>query len=175
MLEYHLKSRYLNFNLHKVWLDEYHTIATFPLWNLSEQLLGYLQYRPLANKQKKNNPKEGRYFTYLPKQSVGVWGLESWRQSDTLYVTEGVFDAARLTNSGLSAIALLSNDLNDSLKAWLRIVRSQRKVVAVCDGDAAGLKLAKAGHCAIVVKDNKDVSSLTKTEYKELLNELVRH
>ena len=87
-----LRSRYFDMNLHTVWVDEDEGVATFPLWNLSGQLVGYQQYRPSANKKKDNHPKMSRYFTYRKNRVVGVWGLESWNLSDTLFVTEGTTD-----------------------------------------------------------------------------------
>mgnify|MGYP003413969690 CR=1 FL=1 len=47
----HLKSRYLNTNLHRTWLDENNYLATFPLWNLSNQLVGYQKYNPKGDKK----------------------------------------------------------------------------------------------------------------------------
>jgi len=80
-----------------------------------------------------------------------VWGLEAWRLSTTLFVTEGIFDAARLTEQGMSAVAVLSNDPSTSTKNWLMCVRQMRPVVAVCDPGPAGRKLAKVGHFAHTV------------------------
>lgn len=149
----HLHSRYFNTKLHTHWVDEVEGVATFPLWNLSGQIVGYQRYRPLANKEKKNDPREGRYFTRVKDKQVGVWGLESWNLSDTLFITEGIFDACRLTNLGYSAIATLSNDVAPSLKRWLWAVRKFRRVVAVCDNDDAGRRLAKFGHLSHIVKE----------------------
>jgi len=149
----HLESRYLNTNLHRVWVDEAQGVATFPLWNLSGQLVGYQQYRPSANKKKDNHPKMSRYFTHRKNKVVGVWGLESWSLSNTLFVTEGIFDAARITYTGsFSAIALLSYDVSATTKAWLWSVRRTRKVVAICDNDSSGRRLAKYGHVAHIVE-----------------------
>lgn len=160
MLKDHLRERHVDLDLHRVWVDDVECVATFPLWNLSGQMVGYQAYRPNASKVRKNDEK-GRYYTYrgekIPKQELGakkhtktnaVWGLESWYLSDTLFVTEGIFDAARFTELGYSALALLSNDPDTSLKNWLMCVRQTRKVVAVCDPDGAGIKLAKSGHVA---------------------------
>jgi len=147
-----LRSRYFDANLHKAWVDEDEGVATFPLWNLSGQLVGYQQYRPSANKKKDNHPKMSRYFTYRKNKVVGVWGLESWNLSNTLFVTEGIFDACRLTFLGYSAVATLSNDVDDSLKSWLWTVIKYRRVVCVCDNDAAGRRLAKYGHLSHVVE-----------------------
>lgn len=177
----HLLSRNLNPFIHRVWVDEDERVATFPLWNLSGQLTGYQQYRPDGTKESFNNPREGRYYTYRSKivddwehlkphgtpnkrmmktSSVSVWGLESWSFSPTLFMTEGVFDAARLTSLGYSAIATASNDLDKSHMAWLRSVRSHRRVVAVCDGDSAGMKLARHGSNYHLMPDGEDLGSV---------------
>jgi hypothetical protein len=73
----HVYSRYMNTDLHKVWVDENEGVATFPLWNLTGQLIGYQRYKSNADKAKKNNPREGRYFTRVREGKVGIWGLES--------------------------------------------------------------------------------------------------
>ena len=165
-----LRSRYFDMNLHTVWVDEDEGVATFPLWNLSGQLVGYQQYRPSANKKKDNHPKMSRYFTYRKNKVVGVWGLESWNLSDTLFVTEGTFDACRLTARGCSAVAVLSNDLDSSTQKWLYAVRSSRFVVAVCDNDAAGRRLARYGHVAHVV-ENGDLGDATDEYVTKLVKE----
>ena len=153
----HLKSRYLDTHIHTVWTNEDEIMAVFPLWNLSGQMVGYQQYRPTADKEKKNNPLFGRYFTRVKEGKVGVWGLESWNFSDTLFLTEGVFDACRLTSKGYSAIATCGNDCAPTTRSWVSIVRSIRKVVAVCDSDAAGRKLAKFGNQSHFVEGYNDL------------------
>jgi hypothetical protein len=167
-----LRSRYFDMNLHTAWVDEDEGVATFPLWNLSSQLVGYQQYRPTATKEKSNHPKMSRYFTYRKNKVVGVWGLESWDLSDTLFVTEGVFDACRLTSLGYSAVATLSNDVDDSLKSWLWTVRKYRRVIAVCDDGAAGRRLAKYGHVFHVVESG-DLGDATDKYVANLVKEYV--
>lgn len=167
----HLKSRYFDTNVHTAWIDEDEGVATYPLWNLTGQMVGFQQYRPSATKKKDNHPRESRYFSWRKNKVVGVWGLESWNFTDTLFVTEGVFDAARLTSRGYSAIATLSNDLDDSHKGWLWLVRKARRVVVVCDNDAAGRKLAKYGHLHHVMSDGKDLGEASDEYVTELLRE----
>lgn len=150
----HLRVRHMNLDLHRVWIDELEGVATFPLWNLSGQLSGYQQYRPNGDKKAFNHPKDGKYFTYRKNLIIGVWGLESWSLSNTLFITEGIFDACRLTNRGASAIALASNDPDKSTSKWLWTVKQFRKVVAVCDNDAAGIKLTKHAHEYIITKEH---------------------
>ena len=148
----HLKNRHVDLALHRPYLDEEEFTASFLLWNLSGQLCGFQQYRPLADKLLKNSPREGRYFTYRNKTTVSVFGVESLHLTPGLvFVTEGIFDAVRLTQRGCSAVAVLSNNPTSDVRNWL--LSLGRKVVAVCDNDAAGRKLARLGHYAVFTED----------------------
>lgn len=163
----HLISRHIDFALHRPIIDDNERVATFFLWNLSGGIVGYQQYRPDAGKEKRNNPKEGRYFTFHPKKTIAVWGLESLHLTpNILFVTEGIFDAARITERGVSAIAVLSNDPTNYVKTWINCL--SRKVIAVCDDDAAGRKLAKLGDESIVLSGH-DLGDATDEEVTELI------
>jgi len=146
----HIINRDFDVTKHHVWLTD---VATFPLFNLSGQLVGYQRYNPFGSKKK--NDETAKYFTYMStidkSKSICCWGLESWNWSETLFVTEGIFDACRLTKRGCSAIALLSNNPNKQTKEWLWMVRQHRKVVAICDNDSAGMALRDVAHQNIVV------------------------
>jgi len=149
----HLRSRHLDLELHRPMLDDVERVATFYLWNLSGQLVGYQQYRPEGEKKPNNNPKEGKYFTYRKQPTLTVWGVESLHLTpNVVFVCEGLFDAARLTKRGFSALAVLSNNPTPDLRNWLNCLN--RKVVAVCDNDAAGRKLAKFGDVAVFCEDH---------------------
>jgi DNA primase len=131
----HLATRGMNYNA----IKSEETI-TFPLWNLMGQMVGYQQYRPWADKERKENPKEMRYYTYLPSKSNTAWGVDLLDNSKKyLMLTEGIFDACKLHNAGLNALAVLANNPKP-LRSWLWTLGYN--VVPVCDGDAAGLKLA---------------------------------
>jgi len=179
MLE-HINDRHVDVNLHRVWCNEVDRVAYFPLWNLSGQMAGYQSYRPEASKVQKNDEK-GRYYTFrgdklMPRHSktVTVWGLESYYRSNVLFVTEGIFDAARLTELGVSAVAVLSNNPSTSTKNWLFCVRQMRPVVAVCDPGNAGAKLAKVGHFAHTVNlpglPDGDLGDAPQEYVQELIN-----
>ena len=149
----HLKDRHLNLELHRPMVDEVERVATFLLYNLSGQLCGYQQYRPEGEKKPQNNPKQGKYFTYRKQPTLAVWGVESLHLSpNVVFLTEGVFDAARLTEKGYSALAVLSNNTGKDLINWLSMLN--RKVVAVCDNDDAGRKLAKFGDVSVFCEDH---------------------
>lgn len=149
----HLKRRHLDLALHRPVLDEAERVATFYLWNLSGQMVGYQQYRPEGEKKPQNNPKEGKYFTHRTQPTVAVWGVESLHLTpNVVFLTEGVFDAARLTERGYSALAALSNNPSQDLRNWLTFLN--RKVVAVCDNDVAGKRLAKFGDVAVFTEDH---------------------
>ena len=135
---------------HKVWLDHSAITATFPLYNLSGQLAGFQQYKPLEDKLLNNHPRDCRYFTYLNRNMQAFWGAEVFSASNTLFLTEGIFDACRLTKRGVSAIAVLSNNPKPLLNFLTSL---DRPVVAVCDNGAAGKKLAKYGTTSVTVPE----------------------
>lgn len=163
----HLLDRHLNLELHRPMVDEVQRVATFFLYNLSGQLVGYQQYRPEGEKKPQNNPKEGKYFTYRTQPTLSVWGVESLHLTpNVVFLTEGVFDAARLTERGVSALAVLSNNPNQDLRNWLTCLN--RKVVAVCDNDSAGRKLAKFGDVAVFTQDH-DLGDSTDEYVTQLL------
>lgn len=164
-----LQQRHLNTQLHTTWVDEVEGVATFPLWNLSGQMVGFQQYRPGAGKKRDNHPRDSRYFTWRKDKVVGVWGLESWNLSNTLFITEGIFDAARLTHFGVSAIATLANDVNDSTARLLWILRQHRKTVAVCDNDIAGRRLARLATTSHVMSEGKDMGEASDEYVTEFL------
>lgn len=152
-IQQHLINRHLDFNLHKlVVVDEVERIATFYLTNGVGTITGYQQYRPDRDKARRNDPKDGRYYTYRLKSTIAFFGIESYHfRNDILFVTEGIFDAVRLTELKQPAFALLSNDPSWDIRNYLGCL--PRKVIAICDDDKAGRKLAKCGDTSIVIKD----------------------
>lgn len=163
----HLKKRHLDLELHRPVLDLENDVATFYLWNLSGKFCGYQQYRRFGEKKPQNNPKQGKYFTYRKQPTLALWGVESLHLTpNVVFVCEGVFDAARLTAKGVSALAVLSNNTGKDLSNWLTMLN--RNVVAVCDNDDAGRKLAKFGDVAVFCEDH-DLGDSTD----EFVNQLV--
>jgi hypothetical protein len=172
MLKEHLLSRHLDLELHRPAIDEVEGVATLYMWNLSGQLVGYQQYRPSGDKKPNNNPREGKYFTFRKLPTVGVWGVESLHLTPhVVFVCEGLFDAARLTSRGVSAVAVFTNDPGKDVMNWLRMLG--RKVVVVCDGDKAGGKLAKYGDTSLCLLGGKDLGECSDDYVDMLLKEFV--
>lgn len=164
----HLHSRHLNTSLYNMHVDSEENVVTFFLFNLSGQVVGYQQYRPGASKEQNNDPRNGRYYTYVTPNTLGVWGLETFLyKTDVLFVTEGVFDACRLHNLGLPAVAVLSNNPK-GLANWLWSLA--RWVVVVADNDKAGLTLTKYGNDVLVCDSEKDLGDVSDAEVKLMLS-----
>lgn len=125
----------------RVFIDEVGGVATFLLYN-GTKLVGYQQYRPSATKEHHNDPKLGRYFTYLPREVDGLYGLEQDSGQGTLFVVEGIFKAIKLHNLGYNAISPLGASPK-RMKPYFRILKATRKLVALGDNDEAGKLLVK--------------------------------
>jgi len=72
-----------------------------------------------------------------------------------------------LSTYALLYIAALSNDPKQ-LRPWLRA--TNRHIVCVCDGDAAGRKLAKMGHESVILNDGEDLGDMTEENVKKTLD-----
>ena len=142
-LEEHLRSRGMNPELYNLHYDLEEGVVTFLLFDFCGNLTGYHTYRPSADKTKKNNPKEGRYFTYVKEGQDGFFGTEFEPlnfKSNNLYVTEGVFKAGKLHSMNLRAIGVLGNNPK-RLKPLFKILRQKYNLIALADNDDSGLKL----------------------------------
>lgn len=146
--------------------------VTFPLWNLSGQFVGFQVYNPSQPKHEVGDPRLQKYFSWVTKPcasknaELAVWGLETLSWTDRfLFLTEGVFDAARLHWHGLPAVAVLSNN-PVHLAAWLRGL--PQTTVACVQGDTAGQRLAKFGQHVVRCPEPEDVGSLTEADFMRL-------
>ena len=132
-------------------------------------MVGYQVYNPSNVKNHKLAPRDQKYYTYVTRAddrhpALAVWGLETVSQDKPLYLVEGVFDACKLHNLGLSALAVMGCDPKH-LQSWLATL--PHKKVAVCDGDVSGRKLAKYADHAVFLPLGKDVGDLTVEELTE--------
>lgn len=160
----HLVSRNVDLNLHKPLLSA--EVATFLLYNLSGQVVGYQRYNPsfpsaFPGDGKQSNLRDRRYYNYVTSGQIGVFGLESFNENTkVVFVTEGAFDCCRLTKRGATAVAMLTNNPSSSMRNFLLCLGVP--VVAVCDDDAAGVKLRKSGHFFETVQGGKDLGECSE-------------
>lgn len=177
----HLLDRGLDPNQRGILLDIENCIATFLLYNLSGQIVGYQQYNPCGSKQLANDEKNRdalKYFTFVGdenderrsgKKKLAVWGLQTVSiEHDFVFITEGIFDAVKLQNEGLPAIAALAND-PAPLRPFLKAL--SKRVIAVCDDDAAGRKLASIADAWFTVpKPHHDLGDMSQEDVKRWLS-----
>lgn len=155
-IQSHLIDRHVNLDLHKPVISD--TSATFMLYNLSGKLVGYQRYMPL-NQDKCRNDFDGRYYTYRVSDELCVFGLESYKPNSTVFITEGIFDAVRMTKRDCSAIALLTNAPNSSMLNFISLLPN--KIVAIVDNDEGGKFFKKKiGHVVNAI--------ITCTHFKDL-------
>jgi len=162
----HLKDRHVNLSTYSLTVDEKERVATFLLFNLSGVVCGYQQYRPDADKKRKNDPRSGRYYTYRTPGQIAVFGLETYFRPGPLFLTEGVFDAVRLHNLGLPAVATLSNDPKH-IVGWLRVL--SRRKIAVCDPGPSGALLAQHADEVLTCPGDQDVGAMPAAQLSNLL------
>ena len=147
----HLKSRGVNPEKTKIIMDEEEGNVYFFLYNLSGQIVGYQKYNPNYIKKgqgRAEDPRKVKYYNSISNEYKGrmiaVWGLETYNFTDKyIFITEGIFDIARVHESGYPGIAVLCNDPSPQLKYWLNTL-PQTKIV-IYDNDRAGEKLKKLG------------------------------
>ena len=167
----HLKDRHMDLTLHNVILSD--EVATILLYNLSGEIVGYQRYNPafpsaFPGDGKQSNLRDRRYYNYVSQGKIGLFGLESFHlNSPCVFITEGVFDACRLTNRGATAVAMLTNTPSSSMKNFLHCLA--KPLIAICDNDQAGKKLKSVGHYYEIVQGSKDLGECEESYVDYLL------
>ena len=165
----HLIKRKLDINVHNPIIDDINTCCTFYLYSLTGVICGYQLYRPYADKKKSNDYSIGKYYTYKKQPIIAPWGVESLLiDKGPIFITEGIFDACRLTWKGKSALAFLSNNPSKDSRTWLDLFN--RPIIAVCDNDKAGKILGKFGHYIECPPDGKDLGDSDESYIDYLIN-----
>jgi len=172
-----LKERGVDTSKTRVIVSEEENTAAFLLYNSSGQLVGYQQYRPGASKSQNNDPKAGRYFTFLGDEGkgkkIGVWGLETITPStQTVYIVEGIFDAIKIANLGKAVLAVFTNNPKH-LTNWLYSL--SMKIIAILDNDESevGKKLGRfASESYITPEPYKDLGDMPQSEVSSFIKEI---
>lgn len=160
----HLYARGFDPSKYAVDIDEINGCATFLLWNRLGQLIGYQRYTPRFPKSGVKDPHKLAYFTWASKPHHTIWGWEYVPQDcSKLFITEGIFDAIKICNAGLSAIALLGNAGSPAVRQYLKAL--PYTIIAICDNDEAGKVLAKSADFAYNVPSGyKDLGEMPQEE-----------
>lgn len=174
----HLKERGIDPFSTRLIIDKDTNNVYFFLYNLSGEMIGYHKYNPENPKKidPKLDPRLAKYFTWVTEEGnskkIAVWGLETYDFRDKfIFITEGIFDIARVHEAGYPGICVFCNNPSDSLKSWLNTL-PQIKIV-LYDNDSAGKKLKKVGDYSFTTNDAKDMNDLTPKEAKKFLDEIV--
>ncbi len=180
-LEEHLRGRGIDKEETRVIIDEESNDVFFFLYNLSGQMVGYQKYNPTFSKKGQNskalgNPRDTKYYNWVGEEDYGkkvaVWGLESYSFEDEfLFITEGIFDIARVHQAGYPGIAVLCNDPSPQVANWLETL-PQKKIV-IYDNDKAGEVLRKLGDYSFSIEGGKDLNDLSPKDAKEFLDDIV--
>jgi len=165
----HLIERHVDLGLHKPYISD--LSATFMLYNLSRKLVGYQTYMPL-NKKLCANDINGRYYTYRISGEICIFGLETYKPNNTVYITEGIFDAVRLTKLGRSAFALLTNSPNSSMLNFISLLPNN--IVAIVDNDDGGKifkkKIAPVCNAIVTCTHFKDLGESSESFVEEIIS-----
>jgi hypothetical protein len=138
-------------------IDYENELYTRLLYNLSGQIVGYQQYNWREGKEKRNDSR-GRYWTFLSKTEhkltrIGICGIEMLRPLEPIYLVEGSFEQITARQYGINALAVLSNHPKH-LKNW--VYSQPVPVIALCQNDSAGRKLASCADSAIYLPCDLD-------------------
>lgn len=179
----HLKERGVDLEKTKVILDIENNYATFFLYNLSGQLVGYQFYNPKGDKklggqnQSKFDKALMKYYTYATgkndEKHLAVYGLETYKMNyPYLFITEGLFDAIKIHNAGYPAIAVLSNNPRRDMKSWLRSLPQETIAIIDNDENLSGNKLIKFSDFSFKTPDPyKDLGDMPQNEVNSFLTD----
>lgn len=126
--------------------------------------------RSVEGKDFKNTPK-------LPKSKI-LFNLHRVKAHDTVYVVESSFDAIRLDQAGVPAVATLGSNVPKSQIELL--TKHFNNVIVIPDNDDAGQEMAnriidKVGPRATAIglpSRFKDIGDMTDADIKELTNKI---
>jgi DNA primase len=146
--------------------SENQDMVTIPISTPSGDMFVGFVARSVEGKEFKNTPK-------LPKGKI-LFNLHRARKHDTVYVVESSFDAIRLDQNGVPAVATLGANVSKTQTDLL--TKYFNNVIVVGDNDDAGKEmqkkiLDKLGHRATLIgipSRFKDIGDMTDSDIQEL-------
>lgn len=146
--------------------SEKQDMVTIPILDPTGQIFVGFVGRSVEGKDFKNTPK-------LPKSKI-LFNLNRAKLQDTVYVVESSFDAIRLDQCGIAAVATLGS--NVSKKQVELLTKHFNNVIVIPDNDDAGADMAhritdKMGSRAAAIglpNRFKDIGDMKDSDIKEL-------
>ena len=146
--------------------SENQDMVTIPVSNPTGDMFVGFVARSVEGKDFKNTPK-------LPKGKI-LFNLHRARKYDTVYVVESSFDAIRLDQNGVPAVATLGANVSKTQTDLL--TKYFNNVIVVGDNDDAGKEMQKKilerlAHRATLISIPsrfKDVGDMTDSDIQEL-------
>lgn len=171
----HLHNRGLRPWHHLLGLDHASETVHFPLYGPNFRLVGYQRYFWRGTKKSNSNQlgNAAKYFTWITPayRPYGVYGLDNCFGYGPLFITEGIWDAISIGNCWRDCIAVLSATPARELREWIQLLFGNRLIIAICDRDGTGGKLARIAHRALTIpapwKDSNEMPEDELTKWLE--------
>jgi DNA primase len=146
--------------------SENQDMVIIPMMNPAGNMFVGFVARSVEGKDFKNTPK-------LPKSKI-LFNLNRAKKYDTVYVVESSFDAIRLDQNGIAAVATLGANVSRTQIDLL--VKYFNNIIVIGDNDDAGKSmqekiLDKVGNRATLISIPsrfKDIGDMTDNDIKEL-------
>lgn len=144
--------------------SEKQDMVTIPVHTPDGMCVGFVG-RSIEGKEFKNTPK-------LPKSKV-LFNLHRVKSSRQVYVVESSFDAIRLDQCGMPAVATLGASVNSTQIELLQ--KYFNEIVVIADNDEAGSNMKdklveKLGHRVTVIKLNKEYKDIGDMDDESIKN-----
>lgn len=119
------------------WVDIDQEILTVPLLTADKsKWIGYQRYRWNTTKRRGNEDgRHQRYYTHVQEQYKGMaaYGWDNCFGHGPLFVTEGIFDALKVTNNWWDCIATTTNQPTKQFRQWFNMITGGRRTIAIMD------------------------------------------
>lgn len=135
--------------------------VTFYLYVFSGKLKGFQRYNWRENKEKRNNPNEGRYYIYK-EHPTACFGLHTYDIKKPLILVEGVWEALSFHRINLPCIAVLGNSTKPFLN-WITTLPVL--TIAAVQPDKASQELRWGVDS--IMELSKDADEYTKEDLKK--------
>jgi DNA primase len=177
-IEQHLRERGLNPQTTRVIIDKESGVATFLIVDPSGKFIGYQKYDPTKDKKQRpgDDPKNLKYYTYImePYKQSAIWGWETIDKSKSfIFIAEGIFDAIKIHNMGLPALAVLGAGKKPAVEQQLGLLG--KTIIAILDRDKAGNKLKRLSDKWYVVPEPyKDLGEMPQEEVNIFIGNILK-